>query len=119
MGNTTLNPWRIGGNTLENVERTLYSTTAISEDISKIEIEHGTASSITVNSMTVIVASNSTFATVVDTMTPTFAANGVVTVNRPAGHEWKNCYYKIVYNVTVSGSTNKFIQFKNAKFTGK
>ena len=46
MGNTTTNPWRIGGKNLTNVERPVYSTAPISENISKIEIEHGTANSI-------------------------------------------------------------------------
>ena len=50
---------------------------------------------------------------------PTFAANSTVTVERPEGKDWSNCYYKIVYNVTVSGSSNKFIEFTKAEFTGK
>lgn len=119
MGNTTMNPWRIGGKSLTNVERPIYSTNAIEANISKIEIEHGTASSITVNSMTVIVASDSDFSNVVSTLTPSFVANGTVTVERPAGADWSNCYYKIVYKVTVSGTSNKFVQFIGAKFTGK
>ena len=110
MGNTTMNPWRIGGKSLTNVERPIYSTNAIEANISKIEIEHGTASSITVNSMTVIVASDSDFSNVVSTLTPSFVANGTVTVERPAGADWSNCYYKIVYKVTVSGTSNKFVR---------
>lgn len=119
MGNTTMNPWRIGGKNLSGEERTIYSTTAITENISKIVIEHGTANNITVNSMTVIVSKNDNFSSPVSTLTPSFEANNEVTVNRPDGKDWSNCYYKIVYNVTVSDSSNKFFQFKNAKFTGK
>lgn len=119
MGNTTMNPWRIGGKDLSGVDRTIYSTTAITENISKIVIEHGTATGITVNSMTVIVSKNIDFSSPISTLTPSFDANNEVTVNRPDGKDWSNCYYKIVYNVTVSDSSNKFFQFKNAKFTGK
>lgn len=116
-GNSQMNPWRIGGNSLSGVDRTLYSKTALGFNISSIEITHG-AASITVNSMTVIVASDANFNTVVATLTPTFAANSTVTVERPEGKDWSNCYYKIVYNVTVSGSSNKYLEFTNAKFYG-
>jgi hypothetical protein len=88
-------------------------------DIEKIDIKHGAASNITVNSMTVIVATDADFAQVVSTLTPAFAAESKVTVNRPAGASWSNCYYKIVYNVTVSGSSNKFLEFAGAEFTSK
>ena len=118
-GNAQQIPWRIGGKSLSGVDRAVYSKTAMSHNISKIEITHGAASSITVNSMTVIVASDANFNNVVSTMPPTFAANSTVTVERPSGKDWTGCYYKIVYNVTVSGSSNKFIEFTKAKFTGK
>lgn len=117
MGNTTMSPWRIGGKNLTNEARDIYSTTALEMDVEKIEITHGTASGITVNSMKVIVATDAAFSSVVSTLTPTFAANSTVTVNRPTGASWNNCYYKIVYNVTA-GDSNKYIQFTSAKFTG-
>jgi len=119
MGNTTMNPWRIGGKSLTSVDRTVYSTTALNKNISKIDITHGTAANVTVNSMTVIVSKNSDFSNPVSTLTPTFAASSTVTVNRPDGADWSNCYYKIVYNITISDTSNKFIQFTKAEFTGK
>ena len=57
-GNSTVQPWRIGGKSLSGVNRELYSKTAISDDIDSIVITQGT-SNITVNSMTVIVDNNS------------------------------------------------------------
>ena len=114
-----MDPWRIGGKSITNTDRALYSKTAISENISKIEITHGAASSITVNSMTVIVSKNADFSSPVSTLNPSFVANDKVTVNRPDGKDWSNCYYKFVYNVTVSGTSNKYIQFSGADFTGK
>lgn len=116
-GNTTMNPWRIGGK--GTAERPVYSTTVLNKNISKIEITHGSASNITINSMTVIVSKNSDFSSPVSTLTPSFVENGVVTVNRPNGADWSDCYYKIVYNVSVSGNSNRFIQFIKAEFTGK
>lgn len=117
-GNSSMVPWRIGGKSLSEVDREIYSSTAINMNVSKIEITHGAASSITVNSMTVIVSKNADFSSPVSTLTPTFAANDKVTVSRPAGADWSNCYYKFVYNVTVSGTSNKFLEFSKAEFTG-
>lgn len=117
-GNSQQIPWRIGGKSLSGVNRELYSKTALNKSITRIEITHGAASSITVNSMTVIVSKNSDFSSPVSTLTPSFVADGTVTVNRPDGKDWSNCYYKIVYNVTVSGSSNKFVEFSEAKFYG-
>ena len=115
-GNTTMNPWRIGGKNISNTDRPVYSTTAITDNISKIEVTHGTASNITVNSWTVIVASDANFNNVVSTLTPTFAAETTTTINRPSGADWSNCYYKFVYNVSVSGGSNRFVQFIQADF---
>ena len=115
-GNTTMNPWRIGGKSISGVDRPVYSTTPIADNITKIEVEHGTASGITVNSWTVIVASDASFTNVVSTLTPTFTANATTTINRPTGADWTDCYYKFIYNVTVSQSSNKFVQFVKADF---
>ena len=58
-GNTTTNPWRIGGNSITSVDRAIYSTTAISSNITSIEVTSGTDSgSITVNSLTITVHNN-------------------------------------------------------------
>lgn len=115
-GNSTMQPWRIGGKNLSGADRALYSKTAISDDITKIEVTHGAASSITVNSWTVIVSTaQNGGGTVVSTLTPTFATNTTTTITRPEGKSWANCFYKFVYNVTV-GSSNKFIEFSQAKF---
>ena len=116
-GNTTMNPWRIGGKSLTEVDRTVYSTSAISDDIAKIEVTHGTASNITVNSWTVIVSTASNGGgTVISTLTPTFAANTKTTVERPTGVSWAGRYFKFVYNVSVSGNSNRYVQFTKAEF---
>jgi len=118
LGNSNMTPWRLGGkgSNCESADRDVHSNTAISDNISKIEITHGTADNITVNSMTVIVSKNSDFSNPVSTLTPTFVASDIVTVNRPEGKDWSNCYYKFVYNLSVSGDKNKFIQFSEAVF---
>lgn len=117
MGNTTISPWRLGGKNLDGADRTIYSTTPIDFNVASIEITHGTANDITVNSMTVIVASDADFTNVVSTFDVDFMAEGTVTIGRGSGLDWTGCYYKIVYNVTVSGDANKFIQFTKAVFS--
>lgn len=118
LGNSNQSPWRLGGkeSNCSGVDRDVHSNTAISDNISKIEITHGTASNITVNSMTVIVSKNSDFSSPVSTLTPEFVASDVVTVTRPEGKDWSNCYFKFVYNLSVSGNSNKFVQFSGAVF---
>ncbi len=115
MGNTTMSPWRIGGKNLNNVDRTIYSTTALEQDFNSIVISHGSISNTTVHSMTVVISKNADFSNPVYTANPTFVANGSVTVTKPSGQDWSNCYYKITYNVTTSGN-NKYFQFKSAAF---
>ena len=116
MGNTTMNPWRIGGKSLTNVDRPIYCTSTFGDNITKVVVEHGTATDITVNSLTLIVSANSDFSNPTSSVTGTFAANGTTTFERPAGADWTNKYFKIVYNVSVSGSTNRYLQFKKAEF---
>ena len=116
-GNSTTTYWRIGGKSITNVDRALYSKTAIQEDISKIVISHGDASSITVNSVELIVSTDADgTGTTITSLEGSFSANSTMTFTRPAGTSWADAYYKFVYNVTVSGSSNKFVEFKEAEF---
>ena len=118
-GNSQVQPWKLGANNktaLSKTNKSIYSKTAIDENITKIEITHGASSNITVNSMTVIVSKNSDFTSPESTLTPTFAASSTVTVNRPEGKDWSNCYYKITYNLTGAKSSANSIQFSEAKF---
>lgn len=120
-GNATMTPWRIGGKNLDDVDRAIYSKTPIPNNISQIVITHGTANSVTVNSMKVYVCSSAAGAAadtptdVVASFNPSFVASGNVTVNKTDATSWANCYYRIVYNVDIGGS-NKYIQFSEAKF---
>ena len=114
-GNSTVTPWRIGGKSLTNIDRTLYSKTPLNKDITKIVVTHGAASSITVNSFTLLVAGNEKFSDAVE-YPGEFEANKTSTFTRPDGADWSNKYYKFVYNVTVSGKDNKFIEFTKAEF---
>ena len=119
-GNSQQIPWRIGGKSITNKDRIVYSKTAMTSAISKVKLEVGAASSITVNSLKLIVASDASFTTQtqIDEVTATFAENSTITFtpSSPAVEWSKDAYYKFVFNVTVSGSSNKFVEFKSAKF---
>ena len=116
MGNTTMNPWRIGGKSLTNENRPVYSTGTISDNITKIVVTHGTASNVTVNSMTLIVSSNADFSNPTSTMTGDFVASSTTTFTRPSATDWTGKYYKIIYNITITQTSNKFLQFIKAEF---
>ncbi len=116
MGNTTMNPWRIGGKSLTDENRPVYSTDPISDDITKIVVTHGTATNVTVNSMTLIVSANSDFSDPTSTILGDFAESSTTTFLRPSATDWTDMYYKIIYNVTITSSSNKFIQFISAEF---
>ena len=115
-GNAQTTPWRIGGKSITKTDRTVYSKTPILADVTKVELTVGAASSITVNSLKMTVASNAAFSSITDVVTETFNANSTITFDKPSGHDWSNSYYKFTFNVTVSGSSNKFVEFSEAKF---
>ena len=116
-GNSTLTPWRIGGKSLDKVDRTVYSKTAMNSEINKVELTVGNASSITVNSLKLVVASDASFSTVLDEVSATFEVNSTITFQPTSGQNWaNNSYYKFVFNVTVQGTNNKFVEFSGAKF---
>ena len=115
-GNTTINPWRIGGKNLTDEDRLAYSKTAISDNVAKIEIEHGNITLSAVNSVKVEVASNADFSTILETFTTTTVeASKTITHLRPSGQDWSGAYYRITYNVSA-GSSNSYIQLKSVKF---
>lgn len=123
VGNTEQNPWRIGGKGLTGVDRAVYSTTAIAANIAKIEVSSGaTASSLTVNSLTITVHSSASDAesgsNAVATKTVTSGiASSTVTFEKSDSTSWAGKFYRIVYNVTrTSTSGNGYVTFKSAKF---
>ena len=119
-GNTTMNPWRIGGKGLTNQNREIYSTAAFTEDITKVEVSTGaTASSLILNSITLTVSTaQNGGGTVTNTETKTSnLTSNTITFSRPNGQDWSGKYFTIVYNVTrASTSGNGYVTFNFAKF---
>lgn len=115
MGNVTTNPWRIGGKNLSEVDRDLYSENWFSDNITKVVVTNGTATA-TVNSMTLIVSTNSDFSNPTSTISGVWNASSTTTFERPAGADWTNMYFKLVYNITAASSSNQYAQFVKAEF---
>lgn len=119
-GNTTTNPWRIGGKSISGVNRPIYTTFTFTEDISKVEVETGsTGSSLTINSITLKVSSSQNGGgTVTSTITKNSSlTNTTLTFARPDATDWSGKYFTIIFNVTRKNSSgNGYIEFKNAKF---
>ena len=123
-GNTGLTPWRIGGkksnidSSTGTADRLIYSKGTINENISKIVITHGNSTSdITVNSMTLIVSTAANGGgTVISSLSGTYTNNTTTTFVRPNNADWTGRYYKIVYNVTNTTNTQKYLLFSSAVF---
>ncbi len=122
-GNTTMNPWRLGGkggsskNATSNLTRTIYNTDPIADDITSIVIKTGTK---TLNALTnidvkVTTGSNGS-GTVKQTFTETLQASHTYTFDKPAGQDWSDCYYLITFTFQAKGTSNQYIQFLSADF---
>ena len=111
-GNSSMEPWRIGGKSITAVDRAVYSKTAMAADITKIEITHATIN-LTCNScvLTISDAANGEG----ETFPVTVTQNTTTTITLPEG-DYSNKYYKLVYNVTNSGTSNKYVQLSEIKF---
>ena len=115
-GNTTENPWRIGGKNLTSVDRPMYSTGVIEDNVTKVVITNGTVN-LTVNSLTLIVSPNADFSDPTSTIEGGFEASSTTTFERPEEADWTNQYFKLVYNVTNTlTNSNRFAQFVKAEF---
>ena len=115
-GNGQIYPWRLGGKSISNTNRTVNTNTAMGSAINKVVLTVGTATA-TVNSLKLTVASDANFSNVLDEITATFATSSDITFEPTTGTEWATgAYYKFTFNVTASGSSNKYVQFSGVKF---
>ena len=117
-GNGAVNPWRIGGNSITNTNRAAYTQTAMGAEIASVDLTVGAAGAdITVNSLKLIVASDAAFTTVIDEVSGTYETYSTITFTPTTGDRWaKDAYYKFVFNVTVSGSSNRVVEFSKVEF---
>ena len=124
-GNQSLDgKWRIGGKSLDKVDRTITSKTAMGSAISRVVFNHaGTSNaSFTVNSLTLTVASDVDYSDVIDevVLTPTISngtAGDVEFTPTTTSTEWPtDAFYKFTINVTNSNSKNAGLDVTSIEF---
>lgn len=112
-GNITMNPWRVGGKSLDAVDRAVKTTNAFGTELSKVVLTLGNlVDGIEVNSVTLSWADNADFAGAQSIVKD--YANEIEFVADFAA----NSFYKFDINVTVPGSSNKYVQFIKVEFYG-
>ena len=121
-GNSQSSPWRFGGKSLTAQDRKLTGKTAIQGKVSKVLLTLTDGGGITVNSVTLKVyktdpTSNGAEAVSTKTVT-TYTKDQTITFTAEGGEDWTNCYFVIIFNVTVTGSNNKYVAISNLEFRG-
>ena len=117
VGNTTVNPWRIGGKNISNENRPIYTKTAYSAELSKIEFVSGTVG-LTWHSLTLEYSENADFTNSQEITASGIGANKTITF-APEGGFPANCYFKFKINVTnTNKNDNKYLQLSAIKFYG-
>lgn len=116
-GNATMAPWRIGGKSLTKVDRNVYTKTPYDFPLSKIEFVTGSVGVTTWHSLKLVYSENSDFSNPQTITATEIGANKTITF-APEGGFPANCYYKFVMNITVTGTSNKYMQLKEIKFYG-
>ena len=113
-GNATMQPWRIGGKSLTDMDREVYTKTAYPSAVKSIDLTVGNASSITVNSLKLLVSGDADFTDATE-YAAEFQANSTITFAPAEGEFPEYSFYKFVFNVTVSDKSNKYVQFSKVE----
>ena len=116
-GNSQMNPWRMGGKSITDQDRAIYSKTAYAASLSKVEFVSGSVNA-TWNSMKLEYSTNSDFTDAVTLHAEAVGENKTIAF-APEGGFPANCYFRFVLNITVlSETSNKYVQLKEIKFYG-
>lgn len=117
--------WSLGGKSINGVERTITGKSAMNCAITKVRIAHDgrTNTSLTLNNAKLIVSSDAAFTTIIDEVILTPQVNSASTFTFTPGlngTEWPSgSFYKIIFNVTNTKTTNYGLKFKSATFFKK
>ena len=117
---------RLGGKSIENVDRSIIGKSAIGDAIAKIVISHAGINStdLVLNTVKLTVASDAEFSADVETKTLTLNTDYTVEKDKagtieftPAGDFWaKNSYYKFDFNFTNSNGSNRALTLNKIEF---
>ena len=116
---------RIGGKSLDKVDRVITGKSAMSAAVGKVTVNHGgtTSDKLVVNSVTMTVASDANFSQVIETVnvTPTVSKNtdGSFDFEPSAAAQWNaNVYYRFTFNITNPNNSNYAFVVKSIVFYG-
>ena len=116
---------RIGGKSLDKVDRVITGKSAMSAAVGKVTVNHGgtTSDKLVVNSVTMTVASDANFSQVIEsvTITPTVSKNtaGSFDFEPSAAAQWNaNVYYRFTFNITNPNNSNYAFVVKSIVFYG-
>ncbi|MBQ4224408.1 MAG: hypothetical protein II674_11270, partial [Prevotella sp.] len=103
---------RLGGKSLDGVDRVITGKGSLADAITKITVNHSgtTSDKLIVNSVMVTVASDANFSNVIETitLTPTIEKNVSGSFDfTPSSGSWSNnSFYKFTFNLSNSAGTN-------------
>lgn len=116
-GNMSMTPWRIGGKSITNADRAVYTKTAYESALSQIDLTVGAATSVTVNSLKLIYSTSEDFSNAKE-INGEFSQNSTISFKPTSGEFPANAYYKFDFNITIAKTSNCFIEFKKVEFYG-
>lgn len=109
--------WALGGKSIKNTNRDIITLNPIWGEVAKVTVCVGkTSGNITFNSLSLTVADNSSFSNPQIYTKNSPRANTDYTFEITSATD---AYYKVTYNLTVSGSSQKYFAFDGIKFFGK
>ena len=115
--------WRIGGKSLNKVDRTITGKSAISSAISKVTLAHNGISNTNakINSVSLTVASDANFTNVIETVTiksPSLSKGVAGSMDfTPTSGNWPTgSYYKLTINVTITTTSKAGLDITSLKF---
>lgn len=121
----TTDRWRIGGKSLDQVDRTITAKTPMGSAINRVVLNHFGVSrnEVVVNSLKLTIASDVEYTTILDevTLTPTIENGEAGSVEflptASSGTEWpKDAYYKLTINLSNSSTSNGGLDLASIMF---
>lgn len=117
---TSYDGWRLGGSSITNTNRCIYSKTPISHEVVRVITKHSRMT-ITLNSFTLTVHKSASdaesganpIASLTQTLNKgTQEAPATTTFTKTDDTSWAGCYYRLTYNVTNNTGSNKYVEFR-------
>ncbi len=123
VSNDVTDRWRIGGKSLDKVDRTITAKTPMASAINRVVLNHFGVSrdQVTVNSLTLTVASDVDYTTIIDevVLTPSISkqVKGSEEFMPVTSAEWPtNAYYRLTINLSNTSTSNGGLDIASIQF---